>query len=396
MKQGWEKSTLGESCDFFNGKAHEKAIHEDGNYTVVNSKFISRDGKIKKYTREQMFPLFKNDIVMVMSDVPNGKALAKCYLIEKDNIYSLNQRICAIRSENFIHKYLFYQLNRHKYLLSFNNGENQTNLRKNDILKTPLYIPSFDEQKRIVSKLDECFEAIDKARVNVEKNLNNAKELFQSQLNEIFSQKGDGWVEKTIIDLCSHKSQIIGGPFGSNLKVKDYRDSGIPILRLQNIGKGYFIDKSIKYISEQKAEELAYHSFKAGDIILAKLGIPIGKTCIVPKKFERGIVVADVVRIRPNKEEINYIFLKYFLNSDNSVTQLSSEIRGSTRPRVNIGEVRGLKLSVPDISEQVSIVEKIDDLESQTQILESNYQQELDALDELKKSILEKAFNGEL
>ena len=151
----WEKSILGESCEFFNGKAHEKAIHTDGNYVVVNSKFISRDGKIKKYTREQMFPLFKNDIVMVMSDVPNGKALAKCYLIEKDNTYSLNQRICAIRSENYIHKYLFYQLNRHRHLLSFNNGENQTNLRKNDILNTPLYIPPFDDQEEVVKKLDE-------------------------------------------------------------------------------------------------------------------------------------------------------------------------------------------------------------------------------------------------
>ena len=183
----WEKSTLGESCEFFNGKAHEKAIHTDGNYVVVNSKFISRDGNIKKYTREQMFPLFKNDIVMVMSDVPNGKALAKCYLIEKDNTYSLNQRICAIRSENYIHKYLFYQLNRHRHLLSFNNGENQTNLRKNDILNTPLYIPPFDDQEEVVKKLDEVVSQTKSLESNYQQEMDALDELKKSILQKAFN-----------------------------------------------------------------------------------------------------------------------------------------------------------------------------------------------------------------
>jgi type I restriction enzyme S subunit len=183
----WEKSILGESCEFFNGKAHEKAIHTDGNYVVVNSKFISRDGKIKKYTREQMFPLFKNDIVMVMSDVPNGKALAKCYLIEKDNTYSLNQRICAIRSENYIHKYLFYQLNRHRHLLSFNNGENQTNLRKNDILNTPLYIPPFDDQEEVVKKLDEVVFQTKSLESNYQQEMGALDELKKSILQKAFN-----------------------------------------------------------------------------------------------------------------------------------------------------------------------------------------------------------------
>jgi len=158
----WEKSILGESCEFFNGKAHEK-------------------------TREQMFPLFKNDIVMVMSDVPNGKALAKCYLIEKDNTYSLNQRICAIRSENYIHKYLFYQLNRHRHLLSFNNGENQTNLRKNDILNTPLYIPPFDDQEEVVKKLDEVVSQTKSLESNYQQELDALDELKKSILQKAFN-----------------------------------------------------------------------------------------------------------------------------------------------------------------------------------------------------------------
>ena len=74
----WEECTINDIFKFFNGKAHENIICEDGEYIVVNSKFISTDGMVKKYTDKMIFPLKKNDIVMVMSDVPNGKAMSKC------------------------------------------------------------------------------------------------------------------------------------------------------------------------------------------------------------------------------------------------------------------------------------------------------------------------------
>jgi type I restriction enzyme M protein len=183
----WEKTTLGKCCDFFNGKAHEKVIDEDGEYIVVNSKFISTNGAIFKRTVEQLFPLFIDDIVMVMSDVPNGKALAKCYLIDEDDTYTLNQRICAIRSSRFEKKYLFYQLNRHKYLLSFNNGENQTNLRKDDILNTPLVIPPLSEQKKIIEKLDELTEMTNQIIFKVKNNIDNLEELKKSLFEKAFN-----------------------------------------------------------------------------------------------------------------------------------------------------------------------------------------------------------------
>ena len=173
-----ELTTLGKSCEFFNGKAHEKSIDENGKYIVVNSKFISQEGRVVKRTKEQMFPLYKGDIVMVMSDVPNGKALAKCFIIDKDDTYSLNQRICCIRSKEFETKYLYYQLNRHEHFLAFNNGENQTNLRKDDILACPLIKPSMDEQKRMVDELDEIFIHLAKAKENIESNIENSKHLF--------------------------------------------------------------------------------------------------------------------------------------------------------------------------------------------------------------------------
>lgn len=100
VPKDWEIKKLGEVCEFFNGKAHEKNIDENGKYKVVNSKFVSSNGAVAKRTEKAQFPLFIGDIVMVMSDVPNGKTLAKCFLIDKDDTYSLNQRVCAISANN--------------------------------------------------------------------------------------------------------------------------------------------------------------------------------------------------------------------------------------------------------------------------------------------------------
>ncbi len=205
-----------------------------------------------------------------------------------------------------------------------------------------------------------------------------------------------GWEVKTLKQLSKDKAAIVSVPFGSNLKVSDYKNEGIPILRLQNIGKGYFIDKDIKYISEEKAEELKYHSFVSGDIALAKLGIPVGKTCTIPSKFESGIITADIVRIRPDKNFVDYQFLEYYLNSDLSITQLTRNISGATRPRVNLSDVRNIEIFFPPLPEQQRIVLKLDSLRKQTKRLETLYQSKLTALDELKKALLHKAFNGEL
>lgn len=149
----WEEKKLGELVIFTNGKAHENCIDECGEYIVVNSKFISSGGSVVKLSNENFCPLKKDDIVMVMSDVPNGKALAKCYLIDKDEKYTLNQRICGLRSRGADYKFLYYSINRNKYYLKFDNGVGQTNLRKDEVLECPILLPCKEEQEKIGSLL---------------------------------------------------------------------------------------------------------------------------------------------------------------------------------------------------------------------------------------------------
>jgi len=202
------------------------------------------------------------------------------------------------------------------------------------------------------------------------------------------------WEIKTLGQLSKNKDAVVSGPFGSNLKVSDYKTEGIPILRLQNIGKGYFIDKSIKYISEEKAEELKYHSFISGDIALAKLGIPIGKTCIIPNNFKSGIITADIVRIRPDTKIIDYRYLEYFLNTDLSVAQLTGNISGATRPRVNLSDVRSIEIPLPPLPVQQSIVAILDEAFTAIAKAKSNAEQNLKNAKELFESYLQNVFEN--
>ena len=150
----WEEKKLRDVTIFENGKGHEQFIIEDGDFIVINSKFISSCGKVIKKSSVNLCPLDKNDIVFVMSDVPNGKALAKCYYIEEDNKYTLNQRICSLKVLDIANsKYIFYLINRNRYYLAFDNGVGQTNLRKDEVLNCPITIPCLDEQNKIAKLL---------------------------------------------------------------------------------------------------------------------------------------------------------------------------------------------------------------------------------------------------
>ena len=152
-----EWKTLEEVAHFANGKGHEKDISEDGRYIVVNSKFISTDGGVAKFSNSQICPLYKDDILLVMSDLPNGRALSKTFIVEEDDRYTLNQRIGGITVKNnkeLLPKFLHYFLDRTPQLLKHDNGVDQTNLRKGQILEVKIPMTSPAKQAQIVEILD--------------------------------------------------------------------------------------------------------------------------------------------------------------------------------------------------------------------------------------------------
>ena len=169
----WNETTLEQVADYQNGKAHEKDIDENGDYIVVNSKFISTEGETVKYSDTAFCLANLGNILMVLSDVPNGKAIAKCFYVEEDNRYSVNQRICRITATDCDSRFLFYIMDRNAYFLSFDDGVKQTNLRKSDVLEFPFRIPTDPiEQTKIAS----CISAVDEL---IKAQTKKIEELYQ-------------------------------------------------------------------------------------------------------------------------------------------------------------------------------------------------------------------------
>ena len=387
MREDWLETTLGKSCEFYNGKAHENQIDDNGEFIVVNSKFISSDGITIKRTNKALFPLYKNDIVMVMSDVPNGKALAKCYFIEENNKYSLNQRICAIRSNKFDVKYLYYHLNRHPYLLSFNNGENQTNLRKDDILKCPLYLPPLPEQKRIVAILDETFQGIDRAISNTEKNLSNARELFESYLNSIFSQKGEGWVEKTLGDVCDF---LNGFAFKSTDTVNS---SDVQLIRMGNLYQNILdLERKPVFYPNEFRELYGKYIISEGDLIMSLTGTvdkeDYGYTVEVPKTKKTLLLNQRIVKfINIDSSYLDKKFFLHLLRTKSFLNALYNSSRGVRQANLSSLSMKEIQISLPPVEIQKFLVLEFRALETETQRLENIYRQKIAALKELKQRI---------
>ena len=181
--QVWEDAILGTVADYENGKAHENEIDEDGDFIVVNSKFISTDGEVIKRTNTPYCLADKEDILMVLSDVPNGRAIAKCFFVDESGKYTVNQRICRLRSKSINSKFLFYLINRNPYFLSFDDGVKQTNLKKSEVLECPLMIPSSPiEQQKIVGLLS----SIDDLIIATEQRIKSLEKHKKGLMQQLF------------------------------------------------------------------------------------------------------------------------------------------------------------------------------------------------------------------
>lgn len=149
----WEEKTVGEIADYKNGTAHENCVVENGKFIIVNSKFVSTEGKVAKFSNKNLAPVNKGEILMVLSDIPNGKAIAKCFYVEQDNKYTLNQRICSFKTEKVNPRFLYLLLNRNPYYLLFDDGVKQTNLRNQDVLSCPICIPTSKKEQEQISTI---------------------------------------------------------------------------------------------------------------------------------------------------------------------------------------------------------------------------------------------------
>lgn len=237
-------------------------------------------------------------------------------------------------------------------------------------------LPPLPEQQRIVSILDEAFAAIAKAKANAEQNLKNAKELFESYLQEVFEKKGDGWEKKKLGEVIEYdKNQNI--------------HKGLPYVGLEHIesNSGRFIGS----LEPQVVKSSTFY-FNEQHVLYGRLRPYLNKVLL--PNFE-GHCSTEIFPIKVGKQ-IAREFLFYWLIAGSTVKKIDATWTGARMPRANMNQVLEFDFAFPTLKEQQTIVRQLDALRAETQKLEAIYQKKIDNLEELKKSILQKAFSGEL
>jgi type I restriction enzyme, S subunit len=379
MKQGWEVKRLKDLLEVQNGYAFASSLFSASEGMPL---IRIRDLKNGVNTKVNFTGEYSKDYIVQKGDFLIGMdGEFRCYEWAGGNAL-LNQRVCRLQNfeDSLLPKFLFYGVNKHlkdiEDVTSFTTVKHISSKKIKDI---EFPIPPLEEQKQIVAKLDQCFEAIDKAKANAAKNLENAKELFQSKLNEIFSQKGEGWVEKKLGAAC-----LI--TMGQSPKGTSYNQEGegVPLINGPvEFGKDSF-DKTIKSKFTTEPTKMC----RQGDLILCVRGSTTGKINIAGFDACIGRGVASI------RFDQNQRWLDYFIRSKrNEIYSLGT---GSTFPNVSRTILSKLPFLIPPVEQQNRLVETMNKLLSSTNLLQVKYQQELNSLEELKKSILQKAFEGEL
>lgn len=189
IPEHWDTIKVKYVSKFKAGVGHENTWDFNGKYVIVNSRFVSTGGEAKKYTEEAMAPLNIGDICIVLSDLPNGRALSRTYYVESNDSYTLNQRVGAFYDYDIDGKFFAYVMNRNKGLLKYDDGTNQTNLKYADVLNCYITLPPLDEQKRISEYLDKRCEKIDILMSEKQALINDMEEYKKSIIYEIVTGK---------------------------------------------------------------------------------------------------------------------------------------------------------------------------------------------------------------
>ncbi len=187
----WKIRRLSTVCGFQSGKAHEPYVVEDGEFVCVNARFVSTEGKKRKFCSRNLSPAKRNDVLMVMSDLPNGRALARTFFVTENDRYAVNQRVCIISAQQVNPRFLFYYLDRSPFFLCYDDGLNQTHLPNAAFTKCPVLLPPPREQVAISEYLDLATNRINGLIKKVEDHLTLLQELRTALISAAVTGKID-------------------------------------------------------------------------------------------------------------------------------------------------------------------------------------------------------------
>jgi type I restriction enzyme S subunit len=414
MKAGWEVKTLGDVCDLQNGYAFKSTDYIDISNTLnIRMSSIRPDGSFDAEYNQRFLPdsyaieyksflLDDEDLIIAMTDMAGDpKILGVPTLVANKNgrNFLMNQRVGKLFgfSKEIHVPYLRYFLTSPKTKEMYKSkgaGGLQINISKADVLSVHVPFPNITEQQRIVAILDQAFEGIAKARANAEQNLQNARTLFESHLQLVFTQRGKEWVDRKLEDICQ---KITDGTHHSpQTQFPEPGPDRFPYITSKNIRNNCMDLSKISYI-EKAFHDTVYARCQPqlGDVLLTKDGANTGNVTLNTLN-EPFSLLSSVCLIKTNQTILKPAFLCYYLQSTIGLSSIIGQMSGAAIKRIVLKDIKKAVIPFPSINAQNRITETFNLLLTETQRLEALYQRKVALLDELKKSLLQQAFAGEL
>lgn len=390
MREGWKKVRLGDVC------AIQKTKHNGDPLPYVGLEHIESDtgrfvgsiaplevrsstfrfspyhvlyGRLRPYLNKVMLPNFEGHCSSEIFPLKPSEALDR--------------------------RFLYYWITQHsvvKEIDKTSTGARMPRANVNQVMGFDLILPPVEEQKRIVAILDEAFEGIDTVVANTKRNFANMHELYASSLGRVFSEANvETWEKAEIKDAVAEDCSL---SYGIVQPGEGFED-GMPIVRPTDLTKKLVGLKGLKLIDPSKAASYSRTTLEGGDLLLCVRG-NTGMVSIAGDELAGGNVTRGIVPVRFNPELVSQSFGYYLLVSPMVQEQVKEKTYGAALMQINIRDLRRLRLAFPEIEDQRSMVKKLDDISAEVKRLEAIYQQKLTALAELKQSLLQKAFSGEL
>jgi type I restriction enzyme, S subunit len=401
MKEGWQLKSIGDVCEFQRGLTYTKGDEVDASDNIVlratnidlSSNLLSFD-ELKYISDKVVVPtskIVKKGSLLICTASGSKSHLGKVAFIDDDYGYAFGGFMGMLTPlDGLLPKYLFRLMTSEGYkdfIGALSDGANINNLKFDDLMRFPVPVPPLPEQQRIVALLDEAFAGLAIAKANAERNLQNARAIFESHLQSVFTQSGPGWAEHTLGDLIEIQN-------GYAFKSTDYTETGYFVIRIGNVQDGEITLANPKFIklADKKLERFILNE---GDILISLTG-NIGRVGIIQEGQLPAVLNQRVARIAIKGLSADRDFLFRFLLSRNFRESLQEAGHGAAQQNVSTKEIELVQISLPDNQEQRRIVEEFDSFALETQRLTRLYERKLVALEELKKALLHQAFHGEL
>lgn len=400
MKAGWITKTLADVCTVFSDGdwIESKDQSTDGirliqTGNVGEGEFKDRSDKAR-YISEENFArlrcteIFEGDCLISRLPDPVGRSAIlpdtgeRMITAVDCTIVRFDQTLCLPTFFNFYSQSTEYINN----IAERCTGTTRNRISRSQLGNTTLPIPSIKEQHRIVTLLDEAFADIATAKANAEKNLQNARELFESHLDASFGQRNESWIEKALQDIGSTQT-------GSTPKTSDQVNYGnvLPFIKPGDFASDGTLNYENDGLSAQGADSA--RKVSANSVLMVCIGATIGKCGYA----DREIATNQQINAFTPEAGIDKKFIYYQMLTKRFQDRVIHGSGQATLPIINKSKWSALTVFLPaTLEEQEAIAEKLDAIREETQRLESIYRQKLTALDDLKKSLLHQAFSGQL